>query len=348
MEKKSFRSIQSVGRDELVRELMEHTGDSHSSVLKSYGDDSAVLKGDEKCSLLTSETFMEGVDFDLTYVPLHHLGYKIGTAAVSDIYAMNGVPEVVTVDLGVPNKISVDMLKEIYRGLGTAGKDYGFQIVGGDLTASHQILSISINCYGTANENKITYRKGACIDDAICITGDVGGAIAGLRILMREKQYWEEQDQQEAFQPELEDYEYVVKRQLVPLARKDFTEQLDKLQIRPTSMIDLTQGLVADLQCLVRESAVGAYIYQAAIPIALDTRQVADEMKEDVDKYALYGGEDFELMFTLPKVQVDELADSFNDFTVIGKITGEQGGVRMQQAEGDVVAFDESNGSAES
>ncbi|HKK45437.1 MAG TPA: thiamine-phosphate kinase [Balneolaceae bacterium] len=343
MDNNSFRTIQSVGRDELVSELLEHSGIQQSSVLQGAGDDAAVLKAKGNCRLLTSETFMEGVDFDLTYVPLHHLGYKVGTAAVSDIYAMNGMPEAVTVDIAVPNKISVDMLKEIYRGIGTAGKDYGFQIVGGDMTASHQILSIGISCYGTVAEEKLTYRRGAGLNDAICVTGDVGGAIAGLRILMREKQYWEKQNKQDAFQPELDDYEYVVKRQLVPIARKDFIDKLGEIEILPTSMIDLTQGLVTELQHLAKASGVGAYFYQAAIPIALDTRRVADEMKEDVDKYALYGGEDFELMFTLPENKVEKLADEFSDFTVIGKMVEEEQGVRMQQAEGGVAVFDESD-----
>jgi len=345
MENEKFRTIQSIGRDELVNELMEYSGVKQSSVVKSYGDDASVIEKGAENELLTSETFMEGVDFDLTYVPLHHLGYKIGTAAVSDIYAMNGAPEAVMVNMAVPNKISVDMLKEIYRGIGTAGKDYGFQIVGGDLTASHQILSISISCYGSVERDKITYRHGAQLNDAICVTGDLGGAIAGLRILMREKDFWDEQENQKAFQPDLKDYEYVVKRQLVPIARKDFIDRLKKLNMLPTSMIDVTQGLITDLKHLAKASNVGAYIYEAALPISLDTRRVADEMKEDVDKYALYGGEDFELMFTLPKDKVEKLADKFNDFTVIGRITEKENGVRMQQAEGDIVAFDESENS---
>ncbi|MGD8426623.1 MAG: thiamine-phosphate kinase [Balneolaceae bacterium] len=342
MANNSFRTIQSVGRRQLIDELMEYSVFEHSSVIRGFGDDAAVLKKKNAYQLLTSEAFMEGVDFDLTYVPLHHLGYKIGTAAVSDIYAMNGCPEVVLVDMAVPNKISVDMLKEIYRGLSTAGNDYGFQIVGGDLTASHQTLGINISCYGSVEPDKITYRNGAEIGNAICVTGDVGAAIAGLRILMREKEFWEEQDQQQAFQPDLEEYSYVVKRQLVPSARKDFIEKLANLDILPTAMIDITQGLVNELQQLAKASSVGAYVYQAAFPIALETRKVADEMKEDVDKYALYGGEDFEIMFTLPEEYVEKLADAFEGFTVIGKITDEEEGIRMQQAEGGVVVFDES------
>lgn len=341
MEKESFRTIQSIGRTELIDELMEHSSFEHPSVVQSYGDDTAVIEKGEDYQLLTSETFMEGVDFDLTYVPLHHLGYKIGTAAVSDVYAMNGDPEVILVNMAVPNKISVDMLKEIYRGIGAVGKDHEFQIVGGDLTASHQILSVSVSCYGSVSKDKITYRKGAHVDDAVCVTGDLGGAIAGLRILMREKKYWEEQDNQQSFQPDLEDYEYVVKRQLVPIARRDFIKKLRDLNMLPSSMIDITQGLVSDLKQLARASGVGAHVYQATFPIALDTRHVADEMKEDVDRYALYGGEDFELMFTLPEKDVDTLMDEFNDFVVIGKITEKEEGVRMQQADGDMVKFDD-------
>jgi thiamine-monophosphate kinase len=344
MNNKNFRTIESIGRSELIDELMEDSpAAQNSAILKGYGDDAAVLNGDEKLSLLSSESFMEGVDFDLTYVPLHHLGYKIATASVSDIYAMNGKPEAVLVNISVPNKISVEMLKEIYRGLGAAAKDYGFQIVGGDLTASHQILGVSISCYGSVPKQKITYRKGAVVGDAICTTGDLGGAIGGLRILMREKKFWEDQNSQETFQPDLSDYEYVVKKQLVPVARKDFTQKLDELGIIPSSMIDLTQGLVNDLGHLTEASGRGAYIYQAALPIALDTRQVADEMQEDVDKYALYGGEDFELLFTLAEEQVEKLTDKFKDFVVIGKITEQAEGFRMQQAEGDVIVFDERN-----
>lgn len=343
MAKDSFRTIQSIGRSELIDELMEHSTFEKLSVIQSYGDDAAVIDNNEKYQLLSSETFMEGVDFDLTYVPLHHLGYKIATAAVSDIYAMNGNPDVVLVNLAVPNKISVDMLKEIYRGIGAAAEDYEFQIAGGDLTASHQILSASISCYGTVEKKGITYRKGARKDDAICVTGDLGGAIAGLRILMREKQYWEEQEKQQAFQPDLDKYEYVVKRQLVPIARRDFVKKIQELDIHPTAMIDITQGLVSELKHITKASEVGAYIYQAAFPIDPDTRQVADEMKEDVDKYALYGGEDFELLFTLPEEDVEKLMDEFGDFVVIGKVTDQEKGVRMQQAEGDVVLFEDSH-----
>lgn len=337
-----FRTIQSLGRRELINELMEYNEVHHEETIKGWGDDSAVLESTGHLKLLSSESFMEGVDFDLTYVPLHHLGYKVATAAVSDIYAMNGTPDSVLVNLSVPNKMSVDMLKQIYKGIGAAGKDYDFEVVGGDLSASHQLLGISISCYGNVDEDLITYRSGARIGDAICVTGDLGGATAGLRILMREKKFWEEEKEQQSFQPNLDDYEYVVKRQLVPIARKNFIELLRDLNIIPTSMIDLTQGLVNDLQNLAEASGKGVYFYQATLPISLDTRNVADEMKEDVDKYALYGGEDYELVFTLSEENVEKLSEEFSDFTVIGQVKEQEEGIRMQQAEGGVVSFNDS------
>ena len=337
----TFRTIQSLGRKELINELMEGDSVQKESVIKGVGDDAAVLsKNDKECTLLSSETFMEGVDFDLTYTPLNHLGYKVSSSAISDIYAMNGKPETLLVNMALPNKLSVDMIKEIYKGIYSCGAEHGFQVVGGDLTASHQILSISISCQGTIENDKIVYRKGAKEGDAICVTGDLGGAIAGLRILMREKEYWEEHQQQQ-FQPDLDDYEYVVQRQLVPFAQKKFIDKMEELEVLPSSMIDLTQGLVSDLTNITDASQIGALIYQAALPIALETRHVAEEMKEDVDKYALYGGEDLEMLFTLKKDYVDALADSFSNFTVIGKITSEYDEPVMQTGEGEMISFRE-------
>ncbi|MGK7369454.1 MAG: thiamine-phosphate kinase [Candidatus Halalkalibacterium sp. M3_1C_030] len=339
MEKENFRTIQSLGRKELINELMENSTVQKESVVKGVGDDSAVISASEGfLTLLSSETFMEGVDFDLTYTPLNHLGYKVASSAISDIYAMNGKPDTLLVNMALPNKLSVDMVKEIYKGIYSCGAEHNFQVIGGDLTASHQILSISITCQGTVEEDKIVYRQGAKEGDAVCVTGDLGGAIAGLRILLREKEYWQESEQQR-FQPDLEDYEYVVQRQLVPFAQKKFIDTIADLNMLPSSMIDLTQGLVSELSNITDASDTGAMIYQAALPIALETRQVADEMKEDVDKYALYGGEDLEMLFTLKEEQVEQLADTFSNFTVIGKITSEYDSPVMQTGEGELVSF---------
>lgn len=341
MENDSFRTIQSLGRGELIRELEEGEKVDREELLRGIGDDAAVVEREEgHLELLSSETFMEGVDFDLTYVPLHHLGYKLVTAAVSDIYAMNGRPELLLVNLAVPNKLSVDMLKEVYRGIHAAGSDYGAQVAGGDLGASHRLLNVSVTAAGSVESGRICYREGASEGDAICVSGDLGGAIAGLRILMREKEFWEEQGEQQAFQPELEEYEYVVQRQLVPVARRDLVESFEEEGMVPGSMMDVSQGLVSSLRQLGEASGRGSHIYQAALPIALDTRRVADEMKEEADKYALYGGEDYELLFTLSEEETERLGETFNDFVVVGRITDEPG-VKMQTAEGDLVQFDE-------
>ncbi|NGP75987.1 thiamine-phosphate kinase [Balneolaceae bacterium YR4-1] len=343
MDQNNFRTIQSLGRKELINELMENSTVQKDTVINGVGDDAAVLACREGAySLLSSETFMEGVDFDLTYTPLNHLGYKVASSAISDIYAMKGKPDSLLVNMALPNKLSVDMVKEIYKGIYSCGAEHDFQVVGGDLTASHQILSMSITCQGTVGEEEIVYRRGAQEGDAVCVTGDLGGAIAGLRILLREKEYWQDSQQQQ-FQPDLEDYEYVVQRQLVPFAQKKFIDTLEELKMLPSSMIDLTQGLVSELSNITDASDTGAMIYQAALPIALETRQVADEMKEDVDKYALYGGEDLEMLFTLKKEQVEQLADTFSNFTVIGKITSEYDAPVMQTGEGELVSFTEDN-----
>jgi thiamine-monophosphate kinase len=338
-----FTPIGSVGRQGLLDRIAAIEGISHPDVVQGIGDDAAVIGGeDEQVTLLSSETYMEGVDFDLMYHPLKHLGYKLLSAAVSDIYAMNGIPTAATVNLALPNKISVEMVEELYRGLQSAAGENELQIVGGDISAAHQALTVSISVYGNNDEKLITYRSGAHQDDAICVTGDLGGAMAGLRILMREKKFWKEQQADDvAFQPDLEGYEYVVGRQLVPKARRDLIEEMREQEIRPSAMIDVTQGLVHEVTQLIQASEVGAYLYQAAIPIAIESRSVADEMKEDVDRYALYGGEDLELLFTLPEAQVERFAKEFQDFAVIGRIIEQSEGLKMQTPDGDVVFFNE-------
>jgi thiamine-monophosphate kinase len=262
------------------------------------------------------------------------------SAGVSDVYAMNGNPEAMLINLAVPNRMSVQMIEDLYKGINAAGSNHNVEVVGGDLKANHANLVVSISVYGRVSKEKITYRKGAQEGDAICVTGDVGGALAGLRILMREKKYWEEHGD-ESVQPELGDYQFVVKQQLVPEARRDLIQALEDQKVVPSSMIDVTKGLVSEVSALSDASELGAYIYQAALPIAIETRQVADEMQEDVDRYALFGGEDLELMFTLPEDKVEEFVKHFNDFVVIGRMVPKEEGMKMQTAEGDVVSFDE-------
>lgn len=336
-----FQTIQSIGSKGLLEKITNFDTFKNDKVAQSIGDDSAVIKEENgSLTLLSSDTYVEGVDFDPTYTPFHHLGYKILSAGVSDIYAMNGTPEAVLINLAVPNRMSVQMIEDLYKGIYAAGNVHEVEVVGGDMKANHANLVVSISVYGRVDENHVTYRKGAKEGDAICLTGDVGGALAGLRILMREKKFWEEHGD-ESIQPELGDYQFVVKRQLVPEARKDLIETLKEQELVPTSMIDITKGLVNEISALSEASGLGAYIYQAALPIAIETRQVADEMQEDVDRYALFGGEDLELMFTLSEEKVEEFVNHFNDFVVIGRMVPKKEGMKMQTAEGDVVAFDD-------
>ncbi len=337
----SDKSISSIGRTGLLKNIAGFSTFRSEKVEQGIGDDAAVLKSDEtRYGLISSETFVEGVEFDLTFMPFHQIGAKVITAAVSDIYAMNGRPHAVLINLGVPNRITTDMIDDLYKGIGMACSDYGCQLSGGDLTGSHNPLIISVSVYGDVLHEKIVYNRGAQTGDAVCVTGDLGSAIAGLKVLLREKRHWEESEDP-VMQPDLSEWDYVVKRQLVPVAKKEIIETFHQKEIKPTAMIDVSQGLINDLRRIASNSEKGAYIYQAALPIDLQTRSVADEMKEDVDKYALFGGEDFELLFTLPENQVKNLTDFSKDFTVIGRITDDSDRIEMQTAEGDVIVFDD-------
>jgi thiamine-monophosphate kinase len=322
MEEQSFQQIQELGFTKLIEKFSALADTKNELVFKGIGDDASVIRQREGYVTCTSsEIFLEGVHFDLTYTPFHYLGYKIVTAAVSDIYAMNAVPEQVLVSVAIPNRYSVQMMEQLYKGISAACADYAVELSGGDTTASHQLLAISVTATGSVHEKELIERSGARKDDIICITGDLGGALAGLRILLREKKAWQESSGQQHFQPDLEKYEFVVQKQLVPKARRDLVEAIHGSKIKPRAMIDVTQGLVADLTQLARQSDLGIEIYAPAVPIALETRSVADEMNEDVDKYAFYGGEDFEILFTLPEPFVEKFKAEFDDFVVIGKMT---------------------------
>lgn len=338
----TFQTIQSVGAKKLVEQISALKTFSHQDVKQSIGDDAAVLspnQGDQ-LTLLSTDTYVEGVDFDLTYTPFNHLGYKVFSAAVSDIYAMNGHPVAILINLALPNRISVQMVEQFYKGVYAAGKLHETEVVGGDFKAAHSNMVISISVYGRVDSSRITYRSGAKEGDAICVTGDVGAALAGLRILMREKKYWQEQGG-EHFQPELQEYQYVIQRQLMPEARKDIITAFAEHNVVPTAMIDVSKSLISEINGLAEASGLGAYIYQAALPLALETRRVADEMEEDVDRYALFGGEDLELLFTLPEAEVERFVKHNNDFAVIGRMVPKNDGLQMQTAEGEVINFDD-------
>lgn len=341
MAEPDFQTIHDIGFSSLIKKLSEKSGFARSEVVKGIGDDASVMKLSNPGDLVvtTSEIFLEGVHFDLTYTPLSHLGYKIVTAGISDILAMNAEPISLTVDIAVPNKISVEMVELLYEGMDFACKEYQVQITGGDTTASHQILGVSVHVTGSGKNESLVYRNGASEGDVLCVTGDLGGAMAGLRILLREKQAWKEMGM-DHFQPELEEYAYVVQRQLMPRARSEFLESLVKSDVLPGSMMDVTKGLMNEVQVLCDENGTGCELFAPAVPIALETRRVADEMKEDVDRYAFYGGEDFEFLFTLGEGDVEKLKSEFEDFAVIGKLVSKEKGIIIQTGEGKQVRPD--------
>jgi len=267
------------------------------------------------------------------YTPLKHLGHKFLSAAGSHLYATNGRPVSARIDLAVPNKISVSMLEQIYQGFDTAGKVYNCSVQPGDTTASHQILVISVHVEGIARESEMVTLEGCSTGDQICVTGDLGGAMAGLRVLLREKKAWKESGG-DHFQPDLEEYEYVVGRQLMPMARHDLGDFYKKAEVHPTSQVDVSQGLVNEMQLIAEANNLGCEIFTPAVPISLETRRVADEMKEDVDRYAFYGGEDYEMLFTLKKSDVEKLKADFDDFTVIGEMKPAKYGIQLNTGEG--------------
>lgn len=336
-----FTSLQDIGRNTLLKKLGEYQGHANENTIQSAGDDAAVVAVSDSTRLvISSDTFVEGVDFDPSYTPFTHFGSKIIEAAVSDIYAMNALPQHALINLALPNRMSKEMLEQLYEGIEASCKRHQIQIVGGDLTGNHQNLVVTITITGRADKDTITYRRGASAGDAICVTGDLGGALAGLRILMREKQFWQKHGN-EAVQPDLADYSFVVGRQLLPKARRDLIESLAEHRLIPTSMIDLTKGVVHEVKSLCEASGLGAYLYQAALPVAIETRHVADEMEEDVDRYALFGGEDLEMIFTMPEKDVDTFIQYFKDFSVIGRMVPYDEGLHMQTAEGDVLSFED-------
>jgi len=340
MSDNSFTPIESVGRDGLIKEIEQLTGHQHPDLIRGIGDDAAVIDGGGPYAMiLTSESFVEGVDFDLTYTPLRHLGYKVVSAVISDVLAMNAKPSILLINIAIPNRISKEMIKELYEGIDKAGKDYNIQVAGGDITASRGPSMIQVTAYGRTKKENVVYRSGAQIDDAICVSGELGGALAGLKVLLREKKKWLDSGE-DTFHPDLSEYEEVVRRQLLPVARLDVIELMETERIAPTAMTDLSQGISHDLNALLTTSKVGGRIYEAALPINMNSRKVADELNEDIYRYALYGGEDYELLFTLPEDEINQLLDKAVDITIIGKVVPEEEGCMVQTFSGKEYALE--------
>ncbi len=272
--------------------------------LLGIGDDAAVIDAGEDCVLLSTDMLLEGIHFDLSYMPLQHLGYKAVAVNVSDIAAMNGRPEQITVSIGISNRFSVEAVEVLYQGIRAACSNYGVDLVGGDTTSSSSGLVISISVLGRAVKDKIAYRTGAKINDIVCVSGDLGAAFMGLQVLEREKQVFLTNPE---MQPDLEKYEYLVGRQLKPDARMDIIHELAELQIVPSSMIDISDGLASETLHLSRNSGVGIKLFEENIPIDNNTFDTALEFNLDQIVCALNGGEDYELLFTIRQTDFEKV-----------------------------------------
>lgn len=327
--------IASLGEFGLIDRLTKNLGRRNASTLTAAGDDAAVIDLGDRVMLLTTDMLTEGIDFDLSYFPLKHLGYKAVVRGVNDILAMNAKPEQLVVSLGVSAKISVEALDTLYEGMETAAKELGVDIVGGDTTASMNGLVINISAVGFARKEDVVYRAGAHEHDLICITSNLGAAYMGLHLLEREKRVLKDIDNPE---PKFEGYEYLLERYLKPRARQNVLDALREEGIRPTAMIDLSDGLASDLRQLCRASQCGARIYLERIPIARQTTELAEEMHIDPVIAALNGGEDHELLFTVP-LDKQEAVMRLGLVDVIGHITREESGVILVTPDGEGIAL---------
>ena len=307
--------IGAIGEFGLIDKINQRVILQHASTLKGIGDDAAVLDGgsDHK-RLISTDMLLEGVHFDLSYMPLTHLGYKAVTVNVSDIAAMNGIPKQMTISLGLSNRMSVEAVEALYEGIYAAAKDYQIDIVGGDTTSSRSGLVISITLIGESAPDNIVYRNGAKEGDILCLSGDIGGAYMGLQILEREKEVFKVDPK---MQPQLDKYSYIVGRQLRPKARMDVIHELRDLGILPTSMIDISDGLASEIFHLCKQSQKGACIYEDKLPIEKQTFETAAEFSMDPNTAALNGGEDYELLFTIDQKDFEKMKNH-DDITTIG------------------------------
>lgn len=331
MEQKKRTEIASIGQFGLIDRLTARFETRNASTLKGVGDDAAVIAPARgQAVLCTTDSFYEGVDFDLTYFPLKHLGYKVVTAGVSDILAMNALPAQITVSLGVSAKLPVEALEDLYEGIAFACREQGIDLVGGDTRASMTGLVVTVTTLGHAKKERIVYRGGAQQNDLICITGNLGAAYMGLQLLERERRVLEGVAQPE---PQFAGYEYLLEKYLKPRPRTDIVETLREEKITPTAMIDLSDGLSSDLMQLCRASKCGARIYLERIPIAKQTSALAEEMHADPVVAALNGGEDYELLFTVPLTMQEQIM-KLGLVDVIGHITPESTGCYLVTPDG--------------
>ncbi len=317
--------LSSLGEFGLIKHLTQFIEIKNESTIKGIGDDAAVIDNKDKLTVVSTDMLVEGVHFDLAYVPLKHLGYKSVSVNVSDIYAMNALPKQITVSFAVSNRFSVEALEELYSGIMTACHKYKVDLVGGDTTTSKSGLVISITAIGEARADELVYRDGAKEGDLLCVTGDLGAAYVGLQLLEREKKIFMESP---GVQPDLGGYDYILERQLKPDARKDIPPLLKMLKVKPTAMIDISDGLASEILHICTQSETGCNLFEDKIPIDPSTYSMAREFNLDPTVCALSGGEDYELLFTIdqsdfPKIKANP------DITVIGHMTSKKEGINL-------------------
>ena len=317
MQENNRTEISTLGEFGLIKRLTKDIELKNAETLYGVGDDAAVIDNGNQQTLVTTDMLMEGVHFDLVYTPLKHLGYKAAIVNFSDIYAMNGTPKQITVSIAVSKRFCIEDLEQFYEGLKLACQIHRVDIIGGDTTSSVTGLAISITCVGVANKDQIVYRNGAKETDIICVSGDLGAAYMGLQLLEREKAVFEGEKE---INPDFTGKEYLLERQLKPEARKDIIDALAKEGIRPTAMMDISDGLSSELMHICSQSNTGCRVYEERIPIDYQTAVMAEEFNMNVTTCALNGGEDYELLFTVPLTSHDKVS-AIKGVKVIGYIT---------------------------
>ena len=322
---KTFTKLSEIGEFELISKLTKNVKLYNNSTVFGIGDDSAILDFEKRNVLVSSDMLVEGVHFDLSYMPLKHLGYKAIISNLSDIYSMNSQCSQVLVNLGVSNRFNLEAIEEVYFGINSACKNYGVDLVGGDTTSSNKGLIISVTAIGSKDPKSIVKRNGAKVNDLLVVSGDLGGAFLGLKILEREKEVFKVNPNN---QPDLTNYKHVIQRQLRPEARKDVIDFLSSSKIIPTSMIDISDGLSSEILHISKTSNVGINLYENKIPMSDEMKLVCDEFNLNPTTIALSGGEDYELLFTIDQSSYDKIKNN-PDLTIIGHVTEKKAGTNL-------------------
>lgn len=318
-------SLAELGEFGLIKHITKYFNVENASTVKAIGDDAAVLSASEQQTLVTTDLLIEGVHFDLSYMPLKHLGYKAVMVNLSDVYAMNGTAEQITVSIAVSNRFPLEAIEELYAGIQLACNTYKVDLVGGDTTSSTKGILISVTAIGKANKEDVVYRNGAKETDLIVVSGDLGAAYLGLQVLEREKQVFKVDPNN---QPDLDNYTYLIERQLKPEARKDIVGLFKELEVKPTAMIDISDGLSSELFHICTQSKVGCKIYEDKLPLDPQVISTCEEFELDSTMVALSGGEDYELLFTVPIADFDKIKANPN-FSIIGHVTAENQGLQL-------------------